>query len=204
MEHQNTDFESHDPRERQRELDVLQTVISALSDLSPDSQKRILESAITFLNIDIYVKQPAGRMQSPTSGQTSQHADFSDDRAMSPKEFLLEKQPQTDVERMACLAYYLTHYRDTPHFKTLELSKLNTESAQPKFSNATYTANNALKRGYLAPGTKGHKQLSAAGERFVQALPNRSEAKAAMAAVRPRRAKRKTSKRKTKKSGQKG
>ena len=55
---------------------------------------------------------------------------------MSPKEFLLEKQPRTDVERIACLAFYLTHYRDTPHFKTLELSKLNTEAAQQKFANA--------------------------------------------------------------------
>jgi len=47
---------------------------------------------------------------------------------MSPKDFLLEKQPRTDVERIACLAYYLTHYRATPHFKTIDLSILNTEA----------------------------------------------------------------------------
>ena len=35
---------------------------------------------------------------------------------MSPKDFLMEKAPNTDVERIACLAYYLTHYRSTPHF----------------------------------------------------------------------------------------
>ena len=106
---------------------------------------------------------------------------------MSPKEFLLEKQPRTDVERMACLAYYLTHYRDTPHFKTLDLSKLNTESAQPKFANAANTTNNAVKRGYLVQSSKGQRQLGAAGERFVLALPDRDAARAAMAAVRPRR-----------------
>ena len=106
---------------------------------------------------------------------------------MSPKAFLIEKQPRTDVERMACLAYYLTHYRDTPHFKTLDLSQLNTEAAQPKFANAANTTNNAVKRGYLVQSTKGQRQLGAAGERFVLALPDRDAAKAAMASVRPRR-----------------
>jgi len=106
---------------------------------------------------------------------------------MSPKEFMIEKQPRTDVERVACLAYYLTHYRDQPHFKTLDLSKLNTEAAQPKFSNAANSVNNAVKRGYLAPSTKGNRQLSAAGEQFVHALPDREAAKNAMANHRPRR-----------------
>jgi len=65
----------------------------------------------------------------------------------------MEKQPRTDVERVACLAYYLTHYRNTPYFKTLDLGKLNTEAAQPKFSNAAYASNNALKMGYLVDCT---------------------------------------------------
>ena len=33
---------------------------------------------------------------------------FSEGHEPSPKQFLLEKAPQTDVERIACLAYYLT------------------------------------------------------------------------------------------------
>jgi hypothetical protein len=81
----------------------------------------------------------------------------------------MEKQPRTDVERVACLAYYLTHYRDMPHFKTLDLAKLNTEAAQPKFSNAHYASQNALNMGYLAPADKGQRQLSAAGEQFYVA-----------------------------------
>ncbi len=103
---------------------------------------------------------------------------------MSPKEFLLDKQPRTDVERIACLAYYLTHYRATAHFKTVDISLLNTEGAQPKFANTAYSANNAVKLGYLVPSTKGQRQISAAGERFVQALPDRDAAKAAVEAIR--------------------
>jgi hypothetical protein len=89
---------------------------------------------------------------------------FSEDRTISPKQFMLEKQPRTDVEKVACLAYYLTHYRDTPHFKTLDISKLNTEAAQIKFANPTVAVNNSEKQNYLVAATKGSKQLSALGE----------------------------------------
>jgi hypothetical protein len=105
---------------------------------------------------------------------------------MSPKDFLLEKEPRTDVERIACLAYYLTHYRSAPHFKTVDLSMLNTEAAQPKFANTAYSSNNAVKMGYLAPSIKGQRQLSAVGERFVRALPDREAAKAALESFRRR------------------
>lgn len=85
----------------------------------------------------------------------------------------------------------LTHYRDSPHFKTLDISKLNTEAAQPKFSNAAVAVDNAMKTGYLVAATKGNKQLSAPGEQFVLKLPDRDAAKLAMASARPRRKARK-------------
>jgi hypothetical protein len=100
---------------------------------------------------------------------------------------MAQKQPKTDVERVACLAYYLTHYRDTPHFKTLDISKLNTEAAQVKFSNPTVAVDNATKMTYLVPATKGNKQLGLIGEQFVLALPNRDKAKEVMSQARPRR-----------------
>ena len=105
---------------------------------------------------------------------------------------MLEKQPRTNVERMACLAFYLTHYEDMQHFKTLDLSKLNTRAAQPKFTNSAWVAKDAVTTGYLAPATKGHRQLSAAGEQFVRALPDREAARAAMAAARPMRRNKRT------------
>ena len=101
-----------------------------------------------------------------------------------------QKQPHTDVERVACLAFYLAHYRGVPHFKTLDISKLNTDAAQPKFSNPSVAVNNAVKTGYLADAPKGHKQISAAGEQFVLALPDRDQAKQAMARARAKRKKR--------------
>ncbi len=100
---------------------------------------------------------------------------------------MFQKQPKTDVERATCLAYYLTHYRDTPYFKTLDISKLNTEAAQVKFSNAAVAVDNATKSRYLVAATKGNKQLSSLGEQFVLALPDRDKVKEVMNHIRPKR-----------------
>jgi len=163
----------------QSDAEVLQKAIALFAQLAPDSVERLLNTLATFYGV-------APTKAAPTRGQGA-GIPFSEDTSLSPKEFVLAKNPKTDIERAACLAYYLTHYRETPYFKTVDLSKLNTEAAQPKFANATWVADNAMKRGYLATATRGSKQLSAAGERFVQALPDREAAKAIMAEARPRR-----------------
>jgi len=195
MEHENRTFESTSrptggsAADPSQEFRALQVVIGALQPLSPEARARIFDAAGTFLQIasaQFHVASHRDRMTTAGSAGPT-HPGFSQDRSMPPKEFLLEKQPRTDVERLACLAYYLTHYRDMLHFKTLDLSKLNTEAAQPKFSNAANSVNNAVKRGYLVPATKGQRQLSAAGEQFVHALPDRDAAREAMATARPKR-----------------
>jgi hypothetical protein len=163
---------------------VLAEVITALKRLSPESRRRVIETVGTF-----FAEKPAlfdffGQGRAPAAEST--RPAFSEAKPITAKQFLLDKEPKTDVERVACLAFYLTHYAETPHFKTLDLSKLNTDAAQPKFSNAAVAVENATKMGYLVPAIKAHKQLSGAGERFVQALPNRDEAKAAMSSMRSR------------------
>ena len=170
------------------EVNALNHVISALQPLDDDTRRRIIATTVTFLGLQPLLGSGAARVSSATSptAAPAAHAPFSEDTQMLPKEFLLEKRPRTDVERIACLAYYLTHYRGTPHFKTIDLSMLNTEAAQPKFANAANSANNAVKMGYLVPSTKGQRQLSAIGERFVRAMPDRDSAKAALESVRRR------------------
>jgi len=174
--------------EKDKAAEVLSVIIAALASLDAESRKRVLDSVIGFYGVE---RPSISTFAMPTTA-VPRHSEgsslgFSKDFAPTPKDFLYEKQPRSDVERIACLAFYLTHYRDTPHFKTLELSKLNTEAAQPKFSNAAYASNNAAKLGYLVPATKGNRQLSAAGEEFVRALPDRDAAKRAMERARPRR-----------------
>ncbi len=171
---------------------VLGEVISALRRVSPESRQRLIETISTFFNTKLpYSSATITALPGPVSSSSS----FSETKPITAKQFILEKEPRTDVERIACLAFYLTHYADAPHFKTLDLSRLNTEAAQPKFSNAAVSVENATKMGYLVPAIKGHKQLSGAGERFVQALPDREAAKAAMNSVRSRMRRRSQGKR---------
>lgn len=173
------------------DLMVFNEVVSALQKLDAQRRERVLGAVMTFLVIE-----GKGRKSDPNHARGESvpvSGGFSEDRSISPKEFMLEKQPRTDVERVACLAYYLTHYRNAPHFKTIDLSTLNTEAAQVKFSNAAFSANNATKTGYLVSATKGQKQLSAVGEKFVRALPDRDAAREVMTMARPRRKNRKSS-----------
>jgi hypothetical protein len=179
------------------EFQALQSVITALQPFESTDRARILKSAALFLQIP--ASEPEGAWSSSLTGgrelapsptadaHRSSYPAFSTPDDTSPKDFLFDKQPRTDVERIAVLAFYLTHYRDTPHFKTLDLTKLNTEAAQPKFANAANSAGNAVKQGYLVPSNKGLRQLSAAGERFVAALPDREMARATMVSNRPKR-----------------
>jgi len=184
------------------ELEALQTIISSLSPFKRDAQLRLLGAATTFLNLHgvTFPKTTESRnvwgdfFPSPTTAKVPQSAQPDADRSkfsnrpdLSPKEFLMDKDPRTDVERAATLAFYLTHYRNQPEFRTLDISKLNTEAAQKKFSNAAVTVDNATKLNFLVPASKGFKQLGAMGERFVQALPDHEAAKAVRASVRRRR-----------------
>ena len=156
---------------------VLDKVIQVLLPLDPHSRLRVYRTIGTFFSVeDSYPKVDKG-IDSRVSTNISREPQFSSSEELTPKEFLLQKRPNTNVERVACLAYYLDHYRKVSQFKTVDISKLNTEAAQTKLSNASSTVNDAVKRGYLAAATKGMKQLSAEGEQYVKALPDRGAAK---------------------------
>ncbi|MCK4488047.1 MAG: hypothetical protein KAU38_14980 [Desulfobacterales bacterium] len=177
------------------ELDAFNNIIGELSRFDEDTKARLMQTILTFLNIDVFgrptptwdtVPHPNG------SNKTSvprANVGFSEREDLGPKEFLLEKEPKLINDRVACLAYYLTHYRNTPHFKTLDISKLNTEAAQVKFTNASVAVNEAERRGLLVPAGKGKKQLSALAEQYVQALPDREAAKKILKRIKPIRKK---------------
>lgn len=161
-------------------------ILQVLEGLDDEGRMRVLAVVGAYFGVT-----PRAGLTAMPGASPKPAPNFSESSKQSPsaKQFLLEKQPKTDVERIACLAFYLTHYADQPHFKTLDLTKLNTDAAQPKFTNAAKAAGNAVEYGYLAPATKGNRQLSAAGEVFVQYLPDRESAKAAMKSTRPRKLK---------------
>ena len=171
---------------------AVQTVIDCMLEFDNDTRARMLKTVATFFGIDIS-SPPALKENAATTGETGVPS-FSNREELSPKDFLIQKKPNTDVERVACLAYYLTHYRNTMHFKTMDINKLNTEAAQLKFSNASNAVNNADRSGFLVPSVRGAKQLSAPGEKFVDNLPDRTMAKKIMSELTPRRKRRQNTK----------
>ena len=167
---------------------AVQTIIDAMLEFDQDTRERMLRTVSTFFGI---APQPSiqPREHLPSDKEYSTPS-FSNREDLSPKDFLVQKKPRSDVERVACLAFYLTHYRSSAHFKTMDINKLNTEAAQVKFSNASNSLNNAVKSGFLVPSVSGAKQLSAAGEKFVDHLPDRTTARKVMSELSPRRKKR--------------
>lgn len=185
------------------ELDALNAIVRALKSLPEDVRSRAVESACNFVGVESPMRATSFTVQtSPASSPNAtfrpssrdNHVGFGERVPLSPKEFLLSKEPHTDVERIACLAYFLTHYRETPHFKNIDLSELNTEGAQPKFSNVSQAVSNAVRSGYLVSAPSEQKQLSSLGEQFILALPDRDAARTAIDRMQKRRSKSATKK----------
>ena len=96
--------------------------------------------------------------------------------APSPKDFWADKKPTTDVERVACLGYYLSQHRGTKRFKAGDIRDLSAEVGY-KFSNTMTSVNNTTRAGLLSAMSRGIKQLSATGRRYVDKLPDRAAAR---------------------------
>ena len=178
------------------EIEALNDVLTALERLADADKSWVLQTASARLGGGI---TPSGAV--PTAGGPA-GAPLGRGRGASgiaPKDFMRQKNPGNDVQRAACLAYYLTHHRSTPHFKSRDLSNLNTEAAGPRV-NMSRAVNNATNQSrYLASAGGGKKQITSHGEDVVEALPGAGAAQAAESRqAKTKKARRKKSPRKKK------
>jgi hypothetical protein len=104
-----------------QELEIVTYVLKAFQEIPQDSRRRVVDTVARFF--DLRTENVArAAMPSRSPDPVSEMAErptvptFSEDRSITPKQFMFQKQPRTDVEKAACLAYYLTHYRDAPYF----------------------------------------------------------------------------------------
>jgi hypothetical protein len=159
-----------------KEVEALGQVLAALQALDEGQREWVISSAMTNLGLAAHPAKAAG---AATQHKASAEKPVYSAQPGTPKDFLREKNPQTDVQRIACLAYFLTHQRGQPHFKTKDLTLLNTEAAATKLSNPSFAVNNAAKQShFLAPAGNGNKQITAFGEDVVNALPDQDAVRA--------------------------
>src|SRR4051812_46797595 len=102
------------------ELEALGSVLKALTPLSDDAKSFVFRTAAERLGISCVVStRPANSSASGDDQVTS--SQLSEITEMKPKAFLKSKRPLSELQRMVCLAYYLTHVQNKPHFKTQDL-----------------------------------------------------------------------------------
>ena len=171
------------------ELKAIGVALEALGKLPPEQQG----FALRMISERLGVTAPIPTNKNGNAAAIGNSAANADIAQMTPKAFLALKKPKTDMEKVACLAYYLSKARATEHFKTLDITRLNTEAAGEKFSNAASSVQNAVTVAhYLAPAGGGKRQIAAPGEVLVENLPDREAVAKALSEFgnKPKRKKR--------------
>jgi hypothetical protein len=184
-----------------KELEAMKTALSALEKLDPEGRERALNWLASSLEVDLASSGP-GNLPSDNgqpenvgeSGSTVSNEDSND-----PKTFLASKNPESDIERVTCLAYFLAKRRAQRTFTTRDLTELNTEAAGRAIGNPAQAVADAVRyRNYLASAGGGSRQMTRYGEEVVEALPNRDAVKAVTDKI-PKKKRRKAKAKKAKK-----
>lgn len=199
------------PSDEQRVLAAFQQVIDVLQPLKTGVRERAYATVGAFFGFNdaqapaapapaapAPASKPAKKRtgapaRSPAPAAPTPAAAPAPSGTPTAKAFLSEKQPKTDVERVACYAYFLTEHRSTRLFATGDINTLNTEAEQRKFANASSTLNNAIRAGLLSAASRGKKQITTKGKSYVEALPDQAAARALTKKPRKKRKRRASS-----------
>jgi hypothetical protein len=174
-----------------KETRAMDTTFKALVDLQTDEQERVLAWLAQRLKLTAPPVRkegvgPAGTGAGAGSGGAAEKASVIK-TAGTPgtnahaRSFMTQKKPGDMQERVACLAFYLTFHKDTPAFKTRNITQMNSDAGQANLSNVAQFMKNAVKAQYLSSAGKGMRQLTPRGEALVNALPDRAAVKQALA-----------------------
>src|SRR5437667_9999837 len=90
-------------------------VIDRLAEFDNETRRRVFRRAMGFFELDLFPSSdPVRRSQTEEETLPAQRRvmngtepRFAERSELPPKDFMFQKQPRTDIERIACLAYYL-------------------------------------------------------------------------------------------------
>ena len=185
-----------------RLLVALNTVVQALEPLSPDERRRVLSSALAFLGDPPLVPhQGETAPEETTTGQAellgeetarTGGAQVSDIRSLRE-----QKQPKTDVEMAAVVAYYVSELAPGGERKdaigSADIDKYFRQAMHPLPGNTTMTLVNTKNAGYLDGLGGGRYRLNPVGHNLVvHGLPRAEPGTTPRKSKTPTRKKRKS------------
>lgn len=156
---------------------ALVAVVKALEPLTEHERSWVLQSAATRWGnaapISPISGQGTGAQLPPTGSLLSASGDTQSALAsQNVRSFVRLKQPANDVQRVACLVYFLTHTQNKLGFTSKEITQAHTDSGGSAI-NMTRALDNATRQTrYLSSRGRKEKQLTPLGEDAVNALPS--------------------------------
>jgi hypothetical protein len=160
---------------------ALVAVIKALEPLKEPDRQWVLQSAASKFNATIQQHAGAGNNGGTTTPAGSGGAPAGVQSSIAkkdPRAFIRIKKPSTDVQRVACLGYYLSQTTGKHGFTSKEVTQAHTDSGGSAI-NMTRALDNATRgSNYLSNRGPREKQLTTLGEDVVNALPDQAAVKA--------------------------
>jgi hypothetical protein len=172
---------------------ALVSVMKALEPLGDPDRQWVLQSAANRWNLQVANINPGsgggGTGAGATSAGGSGAGAANEQAAIAQKNaraFMRLKNPQTDVQRVACLGFYVLHTTNQPGFKSMDVQTANTDSGGTRI-NFTRALDNATRKAkYISSRGGNEKQLTRLGEDVVMALPDQEKVREVEAATRGR------------------
>ncbi len=192
-----------------KELEAIKTIANALKPLDPEVRRRVLQYAIQHLGI---AEVPSGAIPaaaptpraSANDTQPRQPGPDTTQRIVDIRTFKHEKDPKSDVQMAALVAYYLAKLAPADLRKesimSADITTYFDQAAYPLPNEARMTLVNAKNAGYLDSAGRGQYKLNPVGHNLVaHNLPKSGGGDAPQ-----RRRRKKVSKKPGKKKGKSG
>jgi len=171
---------------------ALVVVVKALENLSVEDRQWVLQSAASRWNTNYNITANMGGFavsaNAVTGVQNANHVVPAKSAAemQNVRAFIRAKNPKTDVQRVACLVYYLTQTTGQLGFSSKDINQAHVDSGGSKI-NMTRALDNATRQSkYISSRGSNEKQLTTLGEDVVAALPDQAAVRAVEVAMKSR------------------
>ena len=170
-------------------LKAIEVIVKELQKLDEGDRPDVISFALKQVGLT-----PPTNLNSPQSDSNIAGGSQSTGLDMSMADFVKNKSPKNEYQRVAVIAYYREYKQSKKEFKNAEMSQANTQEArQPKISNITDVVTKARDRyKFLTKGAgRATRQLSTQGADIVNALPDQEAVKKLIASAKSRKPRKK-------------